>query len=75
MVRYLIVRCPHCGNVCAVQIGYRTRQCPYCGTRFEVVRAQVIARASSGKEAREIIQKLKSGTGPRPIFQRFEKEN
>ncbi len=62
LVKYLIVRCPKCGNVSAVMIGRKTKQCPYCGTRFEVYRAQILARARDGKEARELIIKFKQSS-------------
>ncbi|RLE55305.1 MAG: hypothetical protein DRJ40_08840 [Thermoprotei archaeon] len=43
-------------------IGRKTKQCPYCGTRFEVYRAQILARARDGKEARELIIKFKQSS-------------
>ena len=61
MVKYLIVKCPNCGNVCAVSIRYKTKQCPYCGFRFEVYRAHILAKAKDGKEARELIIRYKQG--------------
>ncbi len=39
--------------------------CPYCGTVFKLEEATIIARAKSGKEAREIIKQVNLPKGLR----------
>ncbi len=36
----------------------KTHVCPYCGRLYRLEELTVVARARSGKEAREIIQQL-----------------
>jgi len=41
----------------------RTRTCPYCGSRVDVIRAKKIASAKTAFEASEILRDLKSRKG------------
>ena len=59
-MQYLVLVCDRCGNYSAVREGARTHRCPYCGHLIETSRATIVARASSGREAREIITRLKT---------------
>ncbi|PLC68915.1 DUF1922 domain-containing protein [Vulcanisaeta sp. EB80] len=57
---YLVVSCPKCGNYSVVRDNVKTHQCPYCGYVMRIEEAIIIARAKNGREAREIILKLKT---------------
>jgi len=59
------VKCPKCGQASAMKAGARSHMCPYCGTVFRLEEATVIARAKSGKEAREIIKQINLPKGLR----------
>ncbi|MFB6469913.1 MAG: DUF1922 domain-containing protein [Vulcanisaeta sp. AZ3] len=56
---YLIISCPKCGNYSIVKDSTKTHQCPYCGYVMHLEEAVILARAKNGKEAREIILRLK----------------
>jgi len=57
---YLVVSCPKCGNYSVVKDNVKTHQCPYCGYVMRIEETIIIARAKNGREAREIILKLKT---------------
>ncbi|NPA69965.1 MAG: DUF1922 domain-containing protein [Crenarchaeota archaeon] len=63
VVEYLVVRCPKCGSISAMKYGAKTHQCPYCGYLMRLEEVQIIHRARSGKEAREIIKRLTTPRG------------
>ncbi|ADY00856.1 hypothetical protein VMUT_0645 [Vulcanisaeta moutnovskia 768-28] len=52
--------CPKCGNYSITRDTTKTHQCPYCGYVMRIEEVTIIARAKNGKEAREIILKLKT---------------
>ncbi len=57
---YLVITCPRCGSYSVARDTVKTHQCPYCGYVMRIEEASIIARVNSGKEAREIILKLKT---------------
>ncbi|NPA22805.1 MAG: DUF1922 domain-containing protein [Crenarchaeota archaeon] len=57
------MRCPKCGSISAMKCGMRSHQCPYCGYVMKIEEAQIICRAGSGREAREIIRRLTTPKG------------
>lgn len=60
-MEYLVVRCPRCGMPSAVKADANTHQCPYCGFRFMVGKSVVLARASNGREASELVRRFLAG--------------
>jgi len=53
----------------------KTRTCPYCGSRAELVSLRVLARTENSRDAVRIIQRLKENdaeTRPRVGFKRFK---
>ena len=56
----LIVKCTKCGGLTLTAKAQKTKVCPYCGTKIDIVRAQKIAAANSALEASEILRKLKN---------------
>ena len=60
MIMYLIVACPKCGNYSVTRDTVKTHQCPYCGYVMRIEEVSIVARARNGKEAREILLKLKT---------------
>ncbi|NPB00220.1 MAG: DUF1922 domain-containing protein [Crenarchaeota archaeon] len=46
-----------------MKYGAKTHQCPYCGNLLRIEEAQIIYRARSGKEAREVIRRLTTPRG------------
>ncbi len=63
MAEYLIIRCPKCGRISAMKFGARSHQCPYCGYLMRLEEVTIIAKAKSGREAREIIKRLTTPKG------------
>jgi len=63
MTEYLVVRCPKCGKISAMKFGVRTHQCPYCGYVMKIEEVAILAKARSGREAREIIKRLTTPKG------------
>ena len=59
----LIVKCTKCQGLMLTTKGQKTRTCPYCGERVELLRAKKVASASSAFEASKILRKLKSEQG------------
>ncbi|RLF15012.1 MAG: hypothetical protein DRJ97_05135 [Thermoprotei archaeon] len=59
MSRYVVFRCRHCGQVQATMASYSKRRCPYCGQVNEVSKVQVLAYASSAREASEAVSAIK----------------
>ncbi|MFP3177522.1 MAG: DUF1922 domain-containing protein [Thermocladium sp.] len=57
-MEYLVLICPRCGRPSAARTGSRSHECPYCGFMFPVANASLVGKASSGREAREIIRQL-----------------
>jgi hypothetical protein len=43
--------------------GQRTKVCPYCGARVDLLQAQQVASASNPFEASEMLRKLKNEQG------------
>ncbi|WP_054857958.1 DUF1922 domain-containing protein [Vulcanisaeta sp. JCM 16159] len=64
---YLIIACPKCGNYSVIRDTVKTHECPYCGYLMRIEEVPIIARARNGREAREIILKLKT---PRELRRR-----
>ena len=59
-MEYLVVQCPYCGGFLACPARLKTKTCPYCGRRFQLARARIVARARSGREAGEIVRRIKA---------------
>jgi endogenous inhibitor of DNA gyrase (YacG/DUF329 family) len=63
MTTTLIVKCPECGGLMMATKGQKTKLCPYCGKRVDMLRAQRVASASNAFKASEMLKKLKSEQG------------
>jgi DNA-directed RNA polymerase subunit RPC12/RpoP len=59
----LILECTRCGGLLMAADGQRTRTCPYCGSRINIIRANKVAAAKNAFEASEILRELKSKKG------------
>jgi len=59
----LIVECNRCGGLLMAADGQKTRTCPYCGARVDVVRAKKLASAKTAFEASEMLRDIKSKKG------------
>ncbi|WP_084019766.1 DUF1922 domain-containing protein [Vulcanisaeta thermophila] len=57
---YLVVVCPRCGNLSVMREGVKSHQCPYCGYVMRVEEVTIMGRARNGREARELLIKLKT---------------
>jgi acetyl-CoA carboxylase beta subunit len=58
-----IVKCPQCQGLMLTTKAQKTKICPYCGTRVELLRAQKVASAKNPFEASTLLRKLKSEKG------------
>ncbi len=63
MATTLIIKCPQCGGLMMAAKGQKTKLCPYCGARVDVLRAQRVASASNAFKASVMLRKLKSELG------------
>jgi len=52
---YLVVACSKCRGLLLARQGRKTRQCPYCGTKINLVKAEVLWLTSDLEEARSIL--------------------
>jgi len=52
---YLVVACPKCGGLVLARQGRKTRQCPYCGTRMNLMKTEILWVTSDLEEARSIL--------------------
>ncbi len=71
---YLIARCPSCGKHITANTSNKTRTCPHCGFKAELLSLRVLARAETGRDAVRMIQRLKEGETrkhPEAKFKRF----
>ena len=59
MILYIIVVCGECGRPSVGSMSQKTRRCPYCGNRINLVRARILAKAASAEDARVILAKEK----------------
>ena len=56
----LIVKCTQCGGLTLSAKNQKTKNCPYCGSKINLLKAQKIAASETALEASEILRKLKS---------------
>ncbi|MHA1859673.1 MAG: DUF1922 domain-containing protein [Candidatus Asgardarchaeia archaeon] len=54
--RYIVLRCPYCGNATYGKYGIKTRRCPYCGKRFKVSTYTVIGSFKDPFEASQYVR-------------------
>ncbi|MHA1506856.1 MAG: DUF1922 domain-containing protein [Candidatus Asgardarchaeia archaeon] len=54
--RYIVLRCPNCGNATYGKYGIKTRRCPYCGKRFKVSMYTVIRSFKDPFEASQYVK-------------------
>ena len=59
----LIIKCSQCGGLMIAVQGQKSKMCPYCGVRVELLRAQKVASASNAFEASTMLKKLKREQG------------
>ena len=55
---YLVVRCPHCGNVMVVLASKRFT-CRFCGKESSVAGSQVLFTTNDARRAREVAANIK----------------
>jgi DNA-directed RNA polymerase subunit RPC12/RpoP len=59
----VIAKCTECGGLTLAAKGQKTKVCPYCGTKINLLKAQKVAAANTALEASEILRKLKNEKG------------
>lgn len=73
---FVVVNCPHCGELMIADASNRTRSCPKCGYIAEIRALKVVGRAETAADARELLQKLKmrraGGEDLNPAFKHFK---
>ena len=72
MANYLVVMCPKCGEIQAVDARYKRKTCVRCGFKFEIRKAKVLGVYGKGKLASEAVKKFKEmrGGGANPVWRR-----
>ena len=71
---YLIINCPRCGKIIMASTANRTKTCPHCDSKVQIINSKVLAKAQSTQDALEIIQHLKQkeSMDPHPVtFKKF----
>jgi uncharacterized Zn finger protein (UPF0148 family) len=58
---YLVVACPKCRALLLARQGRKTRQCPYCGTKMNLMRTEVLWMTSDLEEARSMLRSKRQG--------------
>jgi len=59
----LIIVCNRCSGLFLAADGQKTRTCPYCGKRVDVLKAKHVASAKNAFEASKLLQELKQKKG------------
>jgi uncharacterized Zn finger protein (UPF0148 family) len=59
----LIIECPRCGGLLLAIDGQKTRTCPYCGKRVDIIKAKHVASGKNAFEASQILRKMKQMKG------------
>jgi len=70
---YIVARCPSCGRLMMANTAKKTRACPHCAHRAELVGLMVLGRARTIQEAVALIQSLKEQQGDADWEPRFKK--
>ncbi|WP_309493087.1 DUF1922 domain-containing protein [Candidatus Hecatella orcuttiae] len=63
--RYLIFPCVACGRPAICREGQKIKVCPFCGAKTKLAGVRCLGRASSPREAKELISRLKLQASPR----------
>ena len=58
---YLVIVCYGCGRFLLAKATQKTKRCPYCAVRLNVVSAKKIAQVKTAQEASNYIRALKRG--------------
>ncbi|MCK4633876.1 DUF1922 domain-containing protein [Candidatus Bathyarchaeota archaeon] len=56
---YKILVCTGCGRFLVADASKKSRRCPYCGVRIQVIKARHVGSAKTAIEASELVQYLK----------------
>jgi len=56
----LIVECIQCSGLMLATIDQKTRVCPFCGAKVNLLRAKRLASAENSMMASEMLRKIKS---------------
>jgi len=57
--RYVIVPCPYCKQLQVAPGNAKTKTCPYCGRRFKLREARIVAWSDDPRDASELVRRLK----------------
>ena len=63
MGQTLIIECTRCGGLLLAIDGQKTRTCPYCGKRVDIIKAKHIALGKNAFEASQILRSMKQRKG------------
>ena len=56
----LIIECTQCSGLLLATIDQKTRVCPFCGAKVNLLRAKRLASAENSMMASEMLRKIKS---------------
>jgi hypothetical protein len=59
----VIAKCTKCQGLLLAAKGQKTKTCPYCGAKVNMVAARKVASAPTAFEASEMLKKLKAKKG------------
>lgn len=60
---YVVVRCPHCGELMLANTANQTRTCPSCNNRADLKTLRVYGRAETPAQATALMKAMKAKEG------------
>jgi len=60
MTQTAVIECPKCRGLMLAKANQKTKTCPYCGSRVEVLTAKRLANAETAMEASAMLRKFKT---------------
>jgi len=71
---YLVVACTKCRGLLLARQGRKTRQCPYCGTKMNLSKTEVLWVTSDLEEARSILHYKRQGASEPVKASEYQKQ-
>jgi DNA-directed RNA polymerase subunit RPC12/RpoP len=71
---YLVVACSKCRGLLLARQGRKTRQCPYCGTKINLIKAEVLWVTSDLEEARSMLRSKRQNRSEPMTASEYQKQ-
>ncbi|MCJ7455686.1 DUF1922 domain-containing protein [Candidatus Bathyarchaeota archaeon] len=70
---YLVIACSKCQRLLLARQGTKTRQCPYCGRRIGLSKAETLWMTSDIEEARSVLRSKSQSRPEKPAAEPYGK--